>query len=31
MIIQDIHFTLKDGRLVLIRNPKDEDIQGMLD
>lgn len=31
MIIQDISFTLKDGRKALIRSPKDEDIQGMLD
>ncbi len=31
MIREDIHFTLKDGREALIRNPKDEDIQGMLD
>ena len=31
MIIQDIEFTLKDGRHALIRSPKDEDIQGMLD
>ncbi len=31
MIIQDIAFTLKDGRKALIRSPKDEDIQGMLD
>ena len=31
MIVQDITFTLKDGRKALIRSPKDEDIQGMLD
>ena len=31
MIIQDIDFILKDGRHALIRSPKDEDIQGMLD
>ena len=31
MIVQDIDFRLKDGRHALIRNPKDEDIQGMLD
>ena len=31
MMIQDIAFTLKDGRKALIRSPKDEDIQGMLD
>ncbi len=31
MVIQDIEFTLKDGRKALIRSPKDEDIQGMLD
>ena len=31
MIIQDMEFTLKDGRKALIRSPKDEDIQGMLD
>ncbi len=31
MIIKDIDFTLKDGRRAIIRSPKDEDIQGMLD
>ena len=31
MIIQDIEFTLKDGRKAVIRSPKDEDIPGMLD
>ena len=31
MIIQDIDFIMKDGRKALIRSPKDEDIQGMLD
>ena len=31
MIIQDIEFTLKDGRKALIRSPRDEDIQGTLD
>ncbi len=31
MIIQDIPFVLKNGRQALIRSPKDEDIQGMLD
>ncbi len=31
MIIQDISYTLKDGRKALIRSPKDEDLQGMLD
>ena len=31
MIVQDIEFALKDGRHALIRSPKDEDIQGMLD
>ena len=31
MIIKDIDFTLKDGRNAIIRSPKDEDIQGMLD
>ena len=31
MIIQGIEFTLKDGRKALIRSPKDEDIQGILD
>lgn len=30
MIIKDITFTLKDGRQALIRSPRDEDIQGML-
>ncbi|SHL14876.1 Protein N-acetyltransferase, RimJ/RimL family [Anaerocolumna jejuensis DSM 15929] len=31
MIIKEIEFKLKDGRNALIRSPKDEDIQGMLD
>ena len=31
MIIQDIGYTLKDGRNALIRSPRDEDIRGMLD
>ena len=31
MIIQDIEYTLKDGRKALIRSPRDEDIRGMID
>ena len=31
MVIQDIEFTMKDGRKAVIRSPRDEDIQGMLD
>lgn len=31
MMTRDIGFSLKDGRNALIRNPRDEDIQGMLD
>ena len=31
MVINDIEYTLKDGRHAVIRSPKDEDIQGMLD
>ena len=31
MIIQDIEFTLKDGRKALLRSPRDEDIPGMLE
>jgi len=31
MIISEIEFKLKDGRDALIRSPRDEDIQGMLD
>lgn len=31
MIIEDIWFNLKDGRKALIRSPREEDIQGMLD
>lgn len=31
MIINDIKYTLKDGRCAVIRGPKDEDVQGMLD
>lgn len=30
MIMEDKWFTLKDGRKALIRNPKEEDIEGML-
>jgi RimJ/RimL family protein N-acetyltransferase len=31
MIIREFEFTLKDRRKALIRSPKEEDIQGMLD
>ena len=31
MMIQEIAFTLKDGREAVIRSPRDDDIQGMLD
>ena len=31
MIIREFEFALKDGRKALIRSPKEEDIQGMLD
>lgn len=31
MIIEEINYKLKDGRNAVIRSPKDEDIQGMLD
>ena len=31
MVIQDIEFTLKDGRQALIRSPREEDIPGMLE
>ena len=31
MIINDITFTMKDGRTALIRSPRDGDIRGMLD
>lgn len=31
MIIKDIEFKLKDGRNAVIRSPRDEDIQGVLD
>jgi len=31
MIIQEIEYTMKDGRKALIRSPKEEDIRGMLD
>lgn len=31
MIIKEIKYKLKDGRNVLIRSPRNEDIQGMLD
>ena len=31
MIIKEIEFKLKDGRNAVIRSPKDDDIQGMLD
>lgn len=30
MIIQDINFELRDGRKAVIRNPRDEDIEGVL-
>lgn len=31
MIIQEIEFTLKDGRMAVLRSPREEDVQGMLD
>ena len=31
MVIKEIDFTLKDGRKAVLRSPRDEDIQGMLD
>jgi hypothetical protein len=31
MIIQEIVFTLKDGRPALLRSPRDEDVRGVLD
>lgn len=31
MFIQETKFTLKDGRTAVLRSPRDEDIQGMLD
>ena len=31
MIINEIEYTMKDGRKALIRSPRDEDVQGMLD
>ena len=31
MTINEIEFTLKDGRSALLRSPRDEDIQGMLE
>ena len=31
MIIQDVNFTLKDGRQAVLRSPREEDIPGMLD
>lgn len=31
MIVEDIWFDMKDGRKALIRSPREEDIQGMLD
>lgn len=31
MFIEDLKYTLKDGRNAIIRSPKDEDIQGTLD
>ena len=31
MIIQEFEFTLKDGRRALVRNPREEDIPGMLE
>lgn len=31
MIIPDIHYQLKDGRTALIRSPRSEDAQGILD
>ena len=31
MIVNETEFTLKDGRKAVIRSPRDEDIEGMLD
>ena len=31
MVRKEIRFTLKDGRIALIRSPKEEDVAGMLD
>ena len=31
MVIQEFEFELKDGRKALIRSPREEDVQGMLD
>ena len=31
MVIEDIEFTLKDGRKALIRSPREEDVPAMLD
>ncbi len=31
MVIQEIEFQLKDGRKALIRSPKEDDVQGMLE
>ena len=31
MTIQDVHFTLKDGRQALLRSPLEEDVPGTLD
>ena len=31
MIVQEQKFTLKDGRTAILRNPRDEDIPGILD
>ncbi len=31
MVIQEINFTLKDGRRAVLRSPREEDIGGMLD
>ena len=31
MLVSDIRFDLKDGRKAVLRSPKDEDIEGMLE
>lgn len=31
MVINEIHFKLKDGRDAVIRSPREEDVQGMID
>ena len=31
MLVQEIEYTLKDGRKAILRSPRDEDVQGMLD